>query len=105
MDSSVNERLSLVSVGNVSFNFGSNKVLADITFSINPGDFLAIIGPNGSGKTTLLKIIVGILNPSKGFVRLLGEDVEAFKQWGKIGYVPQYGPIFLVLVLKHGRSH
>ena len=89
MDLAVNKKLPLVSVNNVHFNFGTTKVLVDVSFSISPGDFLAIIGPNGSGKTTLLKIIMGILHPNKGFVQLLGENIKVFKQWEKIGYVPQ----------------
>jgi len=89
MDSSVNNRHSLVSVNNVSYNYGTTKVLSDVTFSISSGDFLAMIGPNGSGKTTLLKIILGILHPHKGRVQLLGEDIAFFNQWKKIGYVPQ----------------
>lgn len=89
MDSAVSEEAPLVSVNSVSFSFGTTKVLLDVTFSINPGDFMAIIGPNGSGKTTLLRIITGIIRPGKGSVRLLGEDIEAFNQWEKIGYVPQ----------------
>jgi zinc transport system ATP-binding protein len=79
----------LVFVKNISFSFGSTKVLEDINLSITTGDFLAIIGPNGSGKTTFLKIILGILEPYKGVIQLLGEDVKSFRQWDKIGYVPQ----------------
>lgn len=79
----------LVFAKNISFSFGSTKVLEDINLSITTGDFLAIIGPNGSGKTTLLKIILGILEPYKGLIQLLGEDVKNFRQWDKIGYVPQ----------------
>lgn len=85
----MNEGAPLVVVNDVSFHFGATVVLKDVTFSVNPGDFVALIGPNGSGKTTLLKIILGILVPTKGSVRLLGEDIRAFTQWEKIGYVPQ----------------
>jgi zinc transport system ATP-binding protein len=89
MDSTVSKEAPLVSVDNVSFSFGTTKVLLDVTFSISSGDFIAIIGPNGSGKTTLLRIITGIVRPSKGFVKLLGEEIETFNQWEKVGYVPQ----------------
>ena len=89
MDLSVNKRPPLVSVNNVSFSYGATKILDRVTFSISAGDFLAIIGPNGSGKTTLLKIILGILQPEKGSVKLLGENIKLFKQWENIGYVPQ----------------
>ncbi|MCJ7680577.1 MAG: ABC transporter ATP-binding protein, partial [Candidatus Aminicenantes bacterium] len=53
------------------------------------GDFLAIIGPNGSGKTTLIKIMLGLIKPQKGRIRLFGKSLGRFSDWGKIGYVPQ----------------
>ena len=65
MGSTVSKEAPLVSVNNVSFNFGTTKVLLDVTFSISCGDFVAIIGPNGSGKTTLLRIIVVIAGYSR----------------------------------------
>lgn len=79
----------LVSVEAVSFSYGTTQVLVDVTFSIMPYDFLAVIGPNGSGKTTLLKIILGILQPDSGRVRILGEDIKHLSHWEKLGYVPQ----------------
>jgi len=89
MDFSVGEDKTLISVKNISFSYGLNPVLANITFPINSGDFLAIIGPNGSGKTTLLKIILGLLKPSKGKVLIMGKTLSEFEYWPKIGYVPQ----------------
>ncbi len=82
-------RETLFSIEGISFSYGTTRVLVDVTFSIMPDDFLAIIGPNGSGKTTLLKIILGILQPDSGMVRLLGEDVKHFSHWERLGYVPQ----------------
>jgi zinc transport system ATP-binding protein len=89
MDSSAVDLKPLIDVRNISFNYGPIPVLKDVTLSINPGDFLAIIGPNGSGKTTLVKIILGLLKPSRGKVRILGQPVEEFFDWNRIGYVPQ----------------
>ncbi|MCK4759674.1 MAG: metal ABC transporter ATP-binding protein [Candidatus Aminicenantes bacterium] len=83
------ESKPLISVKDVSFNYGSIQVLKDVTFPILPGDFLSIIGPNGSGKTTLIKIILGLLKPSRGEVRILGKPVEEYSDWSKMGYVPQ----------------
>ena len=80
---------SLISVKNISFSFGSTRVLEEVSLSITQNDFLAVIGPNGSGKSTLVKIILGIYEQDKGSVELLGEDIKSFKQWDKIGYVPQ----------------
>ncbi len=89
MGSTVAEVKTLIDVRNISFHYGSLRVLKDVTFSIHPGDFLAIIGPNGSGKTTLIKIILGLLKPYRGEVQILGKSVENFDDWNRIGYVPQ----------------
>ena len=79
----------LVNIEDVSFSYGDTHVLRHVTFPIKSEDFLAIIGPNGSGKTTLIKIILGLLNPSEGRIRIFGEDAEGFTRWEKLGYVPQ----------------
>jgi zinc transport system ATP-binding protein len=73
----------------ISLQWQGLQVLQDVSFAIAAGDFLALIGPNGSGKTTLLRIILGLLKPSSGQVILLGEKIEQFTQWQRIGYVPQ----------------
>lgn len=79
----------LISIEGVSFSYGDTKVLDRVTFPIRSGDFLSIIGPNGSGKTTLIKIILGLLTPSEGRIRIFGENGEAFTRWEQLGYVPQ----------------
>ncbi len=89
MDLTANDSKTLIDVKDISFNYGPVKVLQDVTFPIKRGDFLAIIGPNGSGKTTLIKIMLGLLKPSNGEVRILGKPVEEFDDWPKVGYVPQ----------------
>jgi len=83
------DRNVLFSMEEVSFNHGSTQVLVNVSVAIERGDFLAIIGPNGSGKTTLLKILLGLLRPQRGRVRILGSDIGTFVKWEKIGYVPQ----------------
>lgn len=80
---------NMVIVENLSFSYGSNKVLEDVSFSIEEGDFVGIIGPNGSAKSTLLKLMVGLLRPDKGSIKLLGSPVEVFKDYNKIGYISQ----------------
>lgn len=68
----------------------SDPIIRNIDLQVNRNDFLAIIGPNGGGKTTLLKIILGLLKPMSGTVRIFGEPPE--KGRSRIGYVPQVLP-------------
>jgi zinc transport system ATP-binding protein len=89
MDSTAADRTPLIEIKNVSYNYGYGDVLKDVSFPIHTGDFLAIIGPNGSGKTTLLKIILNLLKPAKGVVKILDKPVEEFTDRRKIGYIPQ----------------
>ena len=72
--------MSILEIKNLSVELAGNVALDNISFSLERGDELAIIGPNGSGKTTLLKAILGILSKS-------GEVIIA--EGIKIGYVPQ----------------
>jgi len=73
----------------VSFSYANSDVVKDVSFSVEKGDFVGLIGPNGSGKTTLLKIILGIFAPRKGSVNLFGQELKQFTEWNRIGYVPQ----------------
>lgn len=83
------EKTKLVELKEVSFSYQSEKVLDNISLEVEKGDFLGLIGPNGSGKSTLLRIILGLLTPSEGSVFLFGQDQKKFRDWAKIGYVPQ----------------
>jgi zinc transport system ATP-binding protein len=80
---------NIIELKDISFSYGDDVVLDRITLNIHKGDYLGIIGPNGGGKTTLLKIMLGLLKPSKGTVKLFGQDIHEFKDYYKIGYVPQ----------------
>jgi zinc transport system ATP-binding protein len=73
----------------VSFAFGDETVLTDVSVSIRPGEFAALAGPNGSGKSTLLRIALGLLRPDAGTVRLFGEPPNGLRDRWRIGYVPQ----------------
>ena len=78
-----------IEVKNVSFRYDGNLILENINFSVNTGEYLGVIGPNGGGKTTLLKIILGLLKPTTGTVKIFGDDVRNSKILLQIGYVPQ----------------
>jgi zinc transport system ATP-binding protein len=70
----------ILDINSLSFSYYNTDVLNNITFSLSRGDFLGIIGANGTGKSTLIKLILGLLKPSAGSIRVNG---------GKIGYVSQ----------------
>jgi zinc transport system ATP-binding protein len=78
---------SIVQIKNVWFAYNAKTVLQDVSLDIQPGDFIAMIGPNGGGKTTLLKLVLGLLRPDQGSIKVLGGPTE--KASHHIGYVPQ----------------
>src|SRR5260221_7348564 len=80
---------NLIELQDVSFSYGEDEVIENVSLQVHKGDYLGIIGPNGGGKSTLLKLMLGIIKPSKGKVLLYGRDIASFKDWSKIGYVSQ----------------
>ncbi|WP_419768265.1 metal ABC transporter ATP-binding protein [Arcobacter sp.] len=70
-------------------NLCYKDILLDISFEILRGEYAAIIGPNGGGKSTLMKIILGLINPNISDIKLFNTKQSLFKQYYKIGYVPQ----------------
>jgi zinc transport system ATP-binding protein len=78
---------SVIELEHVWFSYQATPVLADVTFALPRGEFLGIIGPNGGGKTTLLKLMLGLLKPDRGRIRVLGQEPSVASS--KVGYVPQ----------------
>ena len=79
--------MSAIDIKDLAFEYGKSPVLTDVNLSIDENDFVAIIGPNGGGKSTLMKLMVGLLKPTSGTVRLFGEKVPTKRV--AVGYVPQ----------------
>ena len=79
--------MALVEINNVDFSYNGDTVLEDINLDVRQGDFIAMIGPNGGGKTTLLKLVLGLLKPDAGTIRVNGDSPR--KASSCIGYVPQ----------------
>lgn len=72
-----------------TFSYGRIPVLREVSFAIPEGTFVAILGANGSGKTTLMRMGLGLLRPTHGTVRLFGTPIARFREWWKVGYIPQ----------------
>jgi zinc transport system ATP-binding protein len=88
---------SIVEIDNLSFAYEDKKVIENLQFQVLERDFVGLIGSNGAGKTTLLKMLVGLLKPNQGQVRLFDKPIAQFRDWDRIGYVPQknaFNPLF-----------
>ncbi|RMH79492.1 MAG: metal ABC transporter ATP-binding protein [Acidobacteria bacterium] len=80
----------VLEVKNLSFNYKKEEpLIEELSFDVKRGEFFGILGPNGAGKSTLLKILLGFIRPQRGEVRLFGQRLESFKDFRRIGYVPQ----------------
>ena len=79
----------LIELEDVNFSYERRTVLENIYLQVKEGEFWALIGPNGSGKSTLIGIILGLLTPDSGTVKLFGADVDRFQHRELIGYVSQ----------------
>lgn len=80
--------VKVIDLKDVWVSYGNVPVLEAVDLVVEDRDFLAIIGPNGGGKSTLLKVILGLIKPDRGSVKLLGEDPKRTRKYA--GYVPQY---------------
>jgi len=98
-------------VKNLSFVLKEQSILSNISLEIFRSEYIAIIGPNGGGKTTLVKMLLGLEKPTSGEVRIYGKKLSRFKEWHKIGYVPQRAaqidvsfPATVLDIVKMGRT-
>lgn len=80
---------SVIAVDGVSFRYENRPVIEQLHFQVLQRDFVGLIAANGAGKTTLLKMIVGLLKPQEGEIRLFNQPISRFSDWERIGYVPQ----------------
>lgn len=81
--------LPVIELNHIYYRYDRENVLEDVSLIIEKGEFLGIVGPNGSGKSTLLKLILGLIKPQKGTIKLFGEEIKHFKDQQKIGFVSQ----------------
>ncbi len=78
----------LIDISDLSFSFGTTPVLEHVELRVHDGEFLGIVGPNAGGKSTLLKLMLGLLEPVSGCIRILGRTPAEASRC--LGYVPQY---------------
>ena len=77
----------IIRIADLAFAYNGQRVLEDVNLEVWEGDFIAMIGPNGGGKTTLLKLMLGLLKPERGQIRVMGKPAPRVSH--HIGYVPQ----------------
>lgn len=101
---------SAIEVNSLYFSYEEVAILENISFTLEPGAFVGIIGPNGGGKTTLLMLLMGFLRPKSGKISLFGSSPKVMQK--KMGWVPQHFhfdksfPISVMEVVLAGRlSH
>jgi zinc transport system ATP-binding protein len=80
---------AVFSVARACVTFDGDCVVDEVDLTIRQGEFVAVLGENGAGKSTLIRALLGLTPLSHGSVRLHGVPVDQFKQWGRVGYVPQ----------------
>ncbi len=78
----------VIKIRDLSFGYDQTPVLSDVHLDIWPVDSICIVGPNGGGKTTLIKLILGLLSPTRGTIRIFGQKPQEARL--RLGYVPQY---------------
>ncbi len=79
----------VIEVEGLTVRRGGAEVIRGATFTVERGDYIGIVGPNGGGKTTLIKAVLGIIPRAGGTIRLFGEDLDSFSDWGRVAYVAQ----------------
>ncbi len=94
----------VVHLKKISLSFGKRQVLDDITFKVNAGQVLGLLGPNGVGKSTIFNLITGLIKPNYGSINFNNIDATNYPIYERtikfrIGFCPQYGGYFSDLTL------
>lgn len=91
-----------IEVSNISKNYGSQKALDNVSFSIEKGEIVGFLGPNGAGKSTLMKILTTSLRPDAGSATVNGHAISTnqIAVQKSIGYLPEHNPLYLDLYVR-----
>ena len=93
------ESQPVIDAQNIVFNYGSREVLKGLTLAVRSGEIFGMLGANGAGKTTLIRILVGMLKPDSGSIRVHGEAPTS-KQARQVGYMPQLSALYQELSIR-----
>ena len=93
-----------IALKKISLSFGKRKILDNISFGVNEGQILGMLGPNGVGKSTIFNLITGLIKPDYGSIIIDDKKVNDYPIYTrttkfKVGYVPQYGGFFHALTV------
>lgn len=83
----------LLAADGVYVSLGGLPILRDVSLHVGRGEAVAVLGGNGSGKSTLVRAVVGLNQVQGGTVRLFGQPLQDFRQWSRVGYVPQHSSL------------
>lgn len=104
-------KVPIFDIKNLTFAVKGQTILSNISLEIFRSEYIAIIGPNGGGKTTLIRMLLGLEKPTSGEVKIYGKKLSNFREWHKIGYVPQRAsqvdssfPATVLDIVKMGRT-
>ena len=91
-----------IEVQNISKNYGAQKALDNVSFSVKKGEIVGFLGPNGAGKSTLMKILTTYINADEGTASVNGHDVNSAQKdvQKSVGYLPEHNPLYLDLYVR-----
>ncbi|MCO5263568.1 MAG: gliding motility-associated ABC transporter ATP-binding subunit GldA [Lentimicrobium sp.] len=91
-----------IKVSNISKQYGQQKALDQVSFSIKPGEIVGLLGPNGAGKSTMMKIITCFIPPTAGDVSVCGFDIreQSLEVRQKVGYLPENNPLYTDMYIR-----
>jgi len=99
-----NAAMNVVEVSQINKSFKSIKVVDSVSFSIGQGEIFGMVGPNGAGKTTTIRMLMDIIKPDSGGIKILGEPInEAVKN--RIGYLPEERGLYKKLTVSESLSY
>jgi zinc transport system ATP-binding protein len=86
---------SVIKTESLLVELGGLPILREVSVAVGSGELTALMGGNGSGKTTLVRALLGLIPHQRGNIQLFGTPLERFREWHRVGYVPQRGAVVI----------